>query len=278
MPVRKDPSGRRFVEAEVEVPGTPEQVWDAIATGSGISSWFVPSEVEGREGGQTVSHFGPGSSMDSVATITAWDPPRRFSATSHDMGPGAPEVATEWIVEARSGSTCTVRVVHSWFASTDDWDDQFEGHEHGWAAFFRILRLYLTHFSGQPSAAFQLMPASADPVPAAWTTLLQKLGIGEAAEGRHVTSAPGAPRLAGRVERAGSEAHPELLIRLETPAPGLAHFFAMPMGGSTYLPVRVYLYGSGSADAVSHEEPRWASWMGALFPAPIHAPAGSQEA
>ena len=44
MPVKKDSSGRRYVQAEVEVPGTPEQVWQAIATGPGISSWFVPTE------------------------------------------------------------------------------------------------------------------------------------------------------------------------------------------------------------------------------------------
>ena len=42
MPVKKDESGRRSVQAEVEVPGTPEEVWEAIATGPGITSWFVP--------------------------------------------------------------------------------------------------------------------------------------------------------------------------------------------------------------------------------------------
>ena len=38
MPVYKDESGRRWVQAEVEVPGTPEEVWKAIASGQGISS------------------------------------------------------------------------------------------------------------------------------------------------------------------------------------------------------------------------------------------------
>ena len=51
MTVHKDDSGRRWVQAEVEVPGTPEEVWQAIATGPGISSWFVPTELERREGG-----------------------------------------------------------------------------------------------------------------------------------------------------------------------------------------------------------------------------------
>ena len=46
MSVKKEASGRRSVQVEVEVPGTPEEVWQAIATGPGISSWFVPTEFE----------------------------------------------------------------------------------------------------------------------------------------------------------------------------------------------------------------------------------------
>src|ERR1044071_3867283 len=105
MSVKVDASGRRSVQVEVEVPGTPEEVWQAIATGPGVSSWFVPTEIEEGEGGapgKIVSHFGPG--MDAVATATEWDPPRRFLAESADeMSPGCPRIATEWIVEARSG-------------------------------------------------------------------------------------------------------------------------------------------------------------------------------
>ena len=52
MSVQRDASGRRMVQAEVEVPGTPEEVWRAIATGPGISSWFVPTEIEERVGGR----------------------------------------------------------------------------------------------------------------------------------------------------------------------------------------------------------------------------------
>src|SRR5262249_36977307 len=124
MSLKKDPSGRRSVQVEVEVPGTPEEVWQAIATGPGVSSWFVPTEIEERDGRPVAvkAHFGPG--MDSHATVTAWEPPHRFAAESGDLGPNAPPIGTEWIVEARSGGTCVVRVVHSLFASTDDWDNQ----------------------------------------------------------------------------------------------------------------------------------------------------------
>ena len=69
MPVKKDASGRHSVEVETEVPGTPEDVWQAIATGPGISAWFVLTKLEEREGGAIVLDFGPG--MESEGVITA---------------------------------------------------------------------------------------------------------------------------------------------------------------------------------------------------------------
>jgi uncharacterized protein YndB with AHSA1/START domain len=254
MPVEKDPSGRRYVQAEVEVPGTPEDVWHAIATGPGISSWFVPTEVEGREGGAITANFGPG--MDSASTITAWDPPRRFAADSRDdMGPDDPKIATEWIVEARSDGTCVVRAVHSLFASGDDWDGQLEGYEHGWPACFRILRLYLAHFRGQPCSAFQLMGVAPEPKSAAWDALVGPLGLAGAAVGQRVSTPADAPPLAGLVEWAGQgEWSEKLLLRLDEPAPGIAHLFALPMG-QVYLPIRVYLYGDRAPAAAARAEP-----------------------
>lgn len=238
--MKKDPTVLRFVQAEVEVPGTPDKVWQAIATGPGISSWFVPTQVDPRVGGTATANFGPG--MDSVAMITTWEPPRRFGFESQsEMGPGRPTVATEWTVEARLGGTCVVRVVHSWFASTDDWDNQFEGHEHGWQAFFRILRLYLTHFRGLPSSAIQAMGMTAERQAEAWQTLVGSLGLADLKVGQRVRTSSGAAP--GRCRGAiGEGVYPEeLLLRLDEPAPGIAHLFAMEMGGQTCLPVRMYL-------------------------------------
>src|SRR5258707_6278478 len=156
MSVKKEASGRRSIQVEVEVPGTPEEVWQAIATGPGISSWFVPTEFEESDGKPVAvkMNFGPG--MVSRAAVTAWDPPRMFAAQGEGWG-GSPPIATEWSVEARAGGVCLVRVVNSLFASTDDWDGQLEGTEHGWPGFFRTLRIYLTHFRGQSSAIMQFM-------------------------------------------------------------------------------------------------------------------------
>jgi uncharacterized protein YndB with AHSA1/START domain len=260
MPVKKDETGQRSVEAEVEVPGSPEEVWRAIATGNGISSWFVPSTVEERVGGAAVSNFGPG--MDSVATIKTWNPPQRFVAEA-EAEPG--KVATEWIVEARAGGTCVVRVVHRWFASTDDWDAQFEGHTYGWLAFFRILRLYLTHFPGQRCSAFQLATFSKAPMLETWRTVMSALAIDE--KRRQVASTQEAPDLSGTVESMGDEAHPELLLlRLDRPAPGLAHLFVMPMGGPIMVSIRFYLYGDQGTAAAAQAERDWTNWLARQFP------------
>ena len=270
MPVRRDPDGRRWVQTEVEVPGSPDEVWQAIATGPGVSSWFVPTEIEERDGGTVTAHFGPGNSMDSRSTITAWEPPHRFTADSRDdMKPGDPTIATEWIVEAQAGGTCVVRVVHSWYTDKDDWDALYEQTEFGWVAFFRILRLYLTHFRGQRSAMFQLMATAPEPKDAAWAKLTGPLGLHGATVGQQIVAPAGAPPLSAIVEHVGPAEHPEeMLLRVEKPAPGLAHLFAMPMMGQIFLPVRFFLYGDGAAASVADAEPVWQAWVAGLFPPP----------
>jgi uncharacterized protein YndB with AHSA1/START domain len=266
MPVKKDASGRHSVEVETEVPGTPEEVWQAIATGPGISAWFVPTQLEEREGGEIVLDFGPG--MESKAVITAWDPPCRFVAENQGgMGPGSPTVADEWTVEAKSGGTCRVRVVHSWFASTDDWDNQYEAVEQGWPAFFRILKIYLAHFRGQPSEIIPLLAMSSENKSAAWGRLLGSLGLARLVEGQRAETAPGAPRLAGIVERVVDKDNEELFLRLEEPASGVVHLFPIPMGGQVCLSVRLYLYGAQARAVVAREAPVWQTWINGLFPA-----------
>ena len=155
MSVKKEASGRRSVQVEVEVPGTPEEVRQAIATGPGISSWFVPAEFEERDGKPVAVtlNFGPG--MVTSSAVTAWDPPRMFAAQGEGWG-GSPPMATEWSVEARAGGVCLVRVVNSLFASTDDWDNQLESTEFGWPGLDRkSTRLNSSHLeqSRMPSSA-----------------------------------------------------------------------------------------------------------------------------
>src|ERR687891_698110 len=118
------------LEFEVEVPGTAEQVWHAIATGPGNTAWFLPTDIEERDGGALCFHMPPDG--DSPGTVTGWDPPRRFayeepnwaSLAGREGAPVTP-LATEFLVEARSGGTCVVRVVSSAFGSGADWENEF---------------------------------------------------------------------------------------------------------------------------------------------------------
>lgn len=265
MPVKKDASGRHSVAVETEVPGTPEEVWQAIATGPGISAWFVPARLEEREGGAVVLSFGPG--MESEGVIKVWDPPRRFVGENKEaMGPGSPTVADEWTVEAKSGGTCRVRVVHSWFASTDDWDGQYEGVEQGWPAFFRVLKVYLAHFRGQPSEVVSLLAMSPESKSVVWDRLLGSLGFARLAEGQRVETGPGAPRLAGIVERVIDKEHEELLLRLEEPTSGAVQFFPAAMGDQVCLSVRLFLYGAQARAVAAREAPAWQAWINGLLP------------
>jgi uncharacterized protein YndB with AHSA1/START domain len=266
MSVKKEASGRRSVQVEVEVPGTPEEVWQAIATGPGVSAWFVPTEVVERDGKPVAIklNFGPG--MESVASVTAWDPPRRFSAESAGLGPNAPPMATEWSVEALAGGVCVVRVVHSLFASTDDWDSQLEGTESGWPGFFRILRLYLTHFRGQRSATMQLMAPAAGTEAEAWETLTGALGLKGVTAGERRTAPAGVPSLGGTVEHVGQSPYIGLL-RLDKPGPGVASLGAFPCGGPVLVMISFFLYGDQAAGVMAREQPLWQAWMGEHFPA-----------
>ncbi len=267
MSIKKDPSGRRSIQVEVEVPGTPEEVWRAIASGPGVSSWFVPTRMEERQGGEIVSNFGPG--MDCPATITEWEALKRFVAEG-DLGPpGSPKMATEWIVEARAGGRCLVRVVHSLFADSDDWDNQLDGLEQGWPMYFRILRRYLEHFNGQPCSAMQFVGFSTDPEPQAWQKAGGELRLLNAAAEQKWSAPDALPRMAGVVDTLGKGSHKNtVLLRLDTPAPGTAYVGAFSCGGMVMVCISVYLYGDKAKPAVERDEPAWQAWIDERFPMP----------
>ena len=126
MSVKKEASGRRSVQVEVEVPGTPEEVWQAIATGPGISSWFVPTEFEERDGKPVTVKVTLGPGMEATSAVTAWEPLQKWASQADGWIPGMPPMAHEWSVEARGGGICIVRIVSSLFASTDDWDNSWK--------------------------------------------------------------------------------------------------------------------------------------------------------
>ena len=53
--------GGTLLECTVPLPVPAEVVWDAIATGEGISSWYVPCALEPQVGGRIVQFADPGA-------------------------------------------------------------------------------------------------------------------------------------------------------------------------------------------------------------------------
>jgi uncharacterized protein YndB with AHSA1/START domain len=260
-------ANRRSVQLDIEVPGTPEEVWRAIATGPGISSWFVATEVDERLGGDITFHLGPG--MDSTGVVTAWEAPRRFAYEERDWMPGAPPLATEFHVEARAGGVCRVRLVSSLATDRADWDDQLDSFETGWRAFLGILELLLTHFPGQPCSAARALGSAAGPLERAWAAFAGALGLTGEAEGEGASAAaPGLPALSGRVERAGTGADQRsLVLCIEEPGPGIAVVGVFAHPGGIHTLVSLHLAGQGAAALAAREERAWSAWMAERFPA-----------
>ena len=252
----------RRIRLEVEVPATPEQAWEAIATGDGISSWFVPAEVAEREGGRVSLEFAPG--MVEEGEVTAWEPPHRFAYVAPTEGER--RLAYEWLVEARAGGTCVVRLVNSGFGPGADWDAEYDGMTRGWTMFLQMLRLSLAHFPGAGSAPVLASAASASPPETAWPELCDALGLEGLAEGPAVRGDGGPQPLAGEVAWTAPEMR---LLRLEAPAAGLALVAAEPSRGGSYLSVWLYPREAGvDGDA-------WRAWMAERFPAPDRETAAS---
>jgi len=251
----------REIRLETEVPGTPEQVWEAIATGPGIASWFVPAELAAREGGEISFDFGEGFGKEG-GEVTAWEPPHRFAYRGPEMAGG--QLAYEWLVEARSGGTCVVRFVNSGFGEGEDWDAMYDGTSKGWTLFLDCLRLHMEGFAGQDCLAVRVHAMTAGDNAEVWASLADGLGLpADAAPGHPVESAAGAPWLAGAIERFTGWGY---VLRLEAPAAGYGFVAAEPSSHGNMLSAYLYLYGLEPA-AAERERAAWAAWFEGRYPA-----------
>jgi uncharacterized protein YndB with AHSA1/START domain len=264
MPIKKDGTGKRWVEMEFVTPGTPEQVWKAMATGPGNTAWFTKATIEERVGGALQFDFG--ASGSSTGEVTSWDPPRLFGYVERDWSQGAPPVATEITITSRSGDQCVVRMVHSLFSTDDDWDDQMEGFESGWPGFFEVLRLYLSHFAGMKAASFIAQVAVEGDQLEIWKRLNDELGLAGAnvAESRRTGTNP--ETLAGVVESVRQDAKQRgILMRLDAPAPGAALIGTYGAGRNVTATMCVFFYGDDAEQVAAASEPRWRAWLGETF-------------
>ncbi len=271
MSVKKDSSGRHFIDFEIELPGTPDDVWQALATGPGMSAWFVPARFEEAGGKPVAVNLDFGGGMVFRHSVTAWNPPHLFTREGPGWVPGSPPIAAEFHIEARAGGVCVVRVVQSLFSTTDDWDGQLTGAEEGWPGIIRILRLYLAHFRGQRSAIGKVMTPVPGTAAEAWSTLTTALGLDRVREGERWTAPAGVPMLSGVVEYMSDQPFGALL-RLDAPGAGIAALGTISFGDMVMAGFTFYEYGDDAEATIAREIPQWETWMHTCFP----QPAGSE--
>jgi uncharacterized protein YndB with AHSA1/START domain len=138
------------VRKEIALDATPEQVWEAIATGPGVNSWFMgQNEIEPREGGRTRMTFDGEHAGES--TVTAWEPGHRL-AYRGDPSPDGLFMAFEYLIEGRAGGSTVLRFVHSGFLG-DDWEAEYDALTKGDGMYLRKLAVYVKHFAGRTSSA-----------------------------------------------------------------------------------------------------------------------------
>jgi uncharacterized protein YndB with AHSA1/START domain len=157
---------------EVSVDATPEQVWQAIATGPGIDSWFMGrNQIDDAHTAVRQSFGG----YQPEHRITEWEPMRRLAYRSDDAD--GRFIAYEFLIEGRERSSTVLRMATSGFLPGDDWADEFEAMSLGGAIFFATLGEYLSHFAGRTALPLTAFGPPISDWPAAWRTLASSLGL-----------------------------------------------------------------------------------------------------
>jgi uncharacterized protein YndB with AHSA1/START domain len=186
------------VVAEATVNATPDQVWDAIASSTGMDGWFMgDNEVEPRLGGEVETRL-PGFSMRS--TITTFEPPNRFVTSSPTSDEGRFDVFS-FEIEGRAGASTRIRLVHSGFLPQDDWELEYDALRNGDPAYLAKLVEYVEHFRGRQAVPITLWGGQVSKE-RAWAEFTKAIGVGPApkvGDAAHFR-ADGLPDLDGEVD------------------------------------------------------------------------------
>ncbi len=238
------------IHRENELPATPEQVWEAVATGPGNLRWLFPMEIEPWEGG-AVSR-GP-------STVTVWEPPWRFTCRHENEDGFSSDL--NYRIEARDGGRTILRTVIRWVHSgtvDDGWETRTDAADKHTDFYHHTLGQYLRYFSGRPATYVQVQQPAGATEANAFTVLRRGLGLtNDVAEGDVVQLAvPGLDSLDAVVDYLTLH-----FIGLRT-TDGLYRFFGRNAWG---WPIRVghHLFADDAdQDKAEHA---WRVWLDGVF-------------
>src|ERR1700733_2988222 len=183
------------VRDEMPVDATPDEVWEAIASGPGVDSWLMGrTEIDSASKSSTFSMFGE----VSTASITAWEPGHRY-ATQEDKNPDGTFMAFEWLIAARDGGGAVVSVVTSGPLG-GNWEAECSGVSGAFQVYMTKLAVYLKHVATRTAknSLFLPGPITKD----SWGAMTAAVGVSaDAADGQPARlSVPGIEPVDGTVE------------------------------------------------------------------------------
>jgi uncharacterized protein YndB with AHSA1/START domain len=238
---------------EQETDATPEEVWDAIATGPGLDAWFMGrNAVEPREGGKTTLEI---AGFGDEATVSVWQPPTRLR-TEGVEGQDGSHHTFDYRVEPRGNKTA-VRWTHTGFLGSDNWELEYEGMGEGDPVYFAKLFEYLTYFRGRRATPVNVFhPGPADKTEG-WRRFREALGLeNEVSVGDRVTLTPaGLPPIEGEVDVRsttflGVRSH-DAMVRF------------MHVDWNAMVALGHHLFAEDLPEDI---EQRWAAWLADVFP------------
>jgi hypothetical protein len=228
--------GKQFeIRREVELPATPEEVWEAVATGPGTASWLFPEEP------------GPNDLVES-------DGPHRYAVRTE--GEGGYFNAIEFVIEAREGGTAVLRYVHSGVFEDEGWDDQFDAVDGHTEFYLHTLGQYLEHFAPKTASYIGggpggLQGPEASMTPDAFEKLKRELGA--SSEGDRVSLPNGGGD--GVVDYATDK-----FLGVRT-GDALYRFFGRNAFGGP-VGMSIHHFGDVDVDAASRD---WSEWLNGVY-------------
>ncbi|WP_131738323.1 SRPBCC family protein [Actinomadura roseirufa] len=242
--------GKEFeIVREFEVDAAPEQVWDALTTGT--AGWLWPMEYEPREGG----------AAPAGGVVTDWDPPHRLAARGE-----WPEAATgqslnrlDQLIEPREGGRAWVRWVHSGIF-VDDWDNQYDAAARHTDFYLHTLVQYLTRFQGRPVTHSGVQGPEASRARGSFEAVVRALGLGAGVSAGDET----------RVDLPGTgpadvvvDYRDELFVGLRT-GDAMYRFFGRDAFGAP-VAVVVHQFAADAAETQKATQRAWQGWLDRLY-------------
>ena len=225
------------IRREIALAATKEQVWEAVATGQGLATWFMPMEID----------------LDGPI-VTSNEPGRRLGIRLPAADDGSFQAFDYRIEPAGPGQT-VLRFTHSGFTG-DGWNEDFEEITgSGWDMYLHTMGQYFEHFAGLPAHYVEAEAPAASADDTFWSRLLAALGLPDGAkEGAGVRiDLPGFGAVEGVVDYAAST-----FIGLRAPSALIRFHGRSRLGMPVAVSMHVYVHTSFDTDGAQRA---WEAWL-----------------